>query len=113
VDGVVVFETDEQGAYRVNFDSHTLIVEPGKQATLDGSDMKLTTLPYRLLVEFIRQPDAYLSAEILYRRVWEGDFHSVKTRAVDFVVCRVRKELPKGWLQSKRFLGWRLLPPNE
>lgn len=114
INGVVVFEThgEEVGpTYTITHGDDTLHIDPVTQrVVVNDVDRTLAALPYRVLLEFAREPEGCLSAKYLYTTVWGGSFDTIKTRAVDFVVYRVRKELPKGWLQSRRNLGWRLLP---
>ena len=119
VNGIILFETSDTAPYQITGKhngetiEHALVVDPvAKTATLDGNKLDLTFQGFYLLLEFARQPEAYLSAKELYERVWLASYDSVKTRCVDLAVYRLRKHFPSTWLRSKSGLGWRLLPPE-
>lgn len=121
VDGVLVFDItdlDDQDivVIRGNCEDsgcgleHVLTVESVNRRTiLDGTEKHLTARPFDVLCYFAHSPQAYISADTLYRDVW-GWTVKLNTRAVDYAIHRARKVLPTGWLKHKASLGWRLIP---
>ena len=78
----------------------------------EGKEINLTKKEYDTLLLFARNPGNVLFREIIYERVWGGDYIA-GSRTVDLHVQRVRKE---SWLG--RFfdhcakMGYRLEVPR-
>jgi two-component system response regulator MtrA len=70
-----------------------LEVDPGGfRASLDGQDLNLTAMEFRLLVELARSAGRALSREELLERVWGYDYMG-DSRLVDMGVKRLRDKL--------------------
>lgn len=78
------------------------------QVWRDGQEIALTKTEYELLLLFARNPRRALYREIIYERVWGGEF-PFGSKAVDLHVQRMRKKV--GWelqLQAVNKVGYRL-----
>ena len=74
-----------------------------------NNEISLTRKEYELLLLFVRNPDMALYREIIYERVWGGDFEP-GSKTIDLHVQRLRKKV--GWemeLQSVNKVGYRLV----
>lgn len=74
----------------------------------NGSYVELTNKEYGLLLLFVQNPNLVLYREVIYERIWGGDYPS-GSRTVDLHIQRLRKKV--GWedrLVSIRGIGYRL-----
>jgi len=94
------------GPIRVDVDSH--------RAFVDGAEIQLTPLEFRLLTTFMARLGRVQSREQLLEDVWEMS-SEVETRTVDTHVKRLREKLGSGrdLLETVRGIGYRLVDPNE
>ena len=69
-----------------------------RQARVDGVEVDLTPLEFRLLDVFVRHPGQALSSDQLLRLVWDDPYGTSPDR-VKFTVLRLRKKL--GWTESE------------
>jgi two-component system phosphate regulon response regulator PhoB len=94
------------GPIRVDVDAH--------RAFVDGAEIQLTPLEYRLLVTFMSRLGRVQSREQLLEDVWEMSAE-VETRTVDTHVKRLREKLGSGrdLLETVRGVGYRLVEPGE
>jgi two-component system phosphate regulon response regulator PhoB len=94
------------GPIRLDFDAH--------RAFVDGAEVDLTTLEFKLLETFIGRVGRVQTREQLLRDVWEmtGD---LQTRTVDTHVKRLREKLGSGrdLIETVRGLGYRMSDPAE
>ena len=94
------------GPIRVDVGSH--------RAFVDGAEIQLTPLEFRLLTTFMARLGRVQSREQLLEDVWEMS-SEVETRTVDTHVKRLREKLGSGrdLLETVRGIGYRLVDPNE
>jgi two-component system phosphate regulon response regulator PhoB len=94
------------GAIRLDTDAHRCFV--------DGSEVELTALEFKLLETFMSRVGRVQTRETLLRDVWEmtGD---LMTRTVDTHVKRLREKLGNGrdLIETVRGLGYRMSDPEE
>ena len=83
--------------------------EAGHRTWVDGAEVSLTALEFRLLLTFLRQPGRALSREALLARAW-GEGVRVSSRTVDVHIKRLREKLgPAGrYIETVRGVGYRL-----
>ncbi len=65
---------------------------PGHRVTLNGAEISLTPIEFRLLVEFARRPGQVFTREMLLDRVW-GYTYLGDSRLVDVAVQRLRAKI--------------------
>ncbi len=94
------------GPIRVDVDSH--------RAFVDGAEIQLTPLEFRLLTTFMARLGRVQSREQLLEDVWEMS-SEVETRTVDTHVKRLREKLGSGrdLLETVRGIGYRLVDPSD
>jgi two-component system phosphate regulon response regulator PhoB len=96
----------EVGPIRVDLDAH--------RAYVDGAEVQLTPLEFRLLTTLMSRLGRVQSREQLLEDVWEMS-SEVETRTVDTHVKRLREKLGSGrdLLETVRGIGYRLVDPSE
>jgi two-component system phosphate regulon response regulator PhoB len=94
------------GPIRVDVDAHRVFV--------DGAEVVLTPLEFKLLTTFMARLGRVQSREQLLEDVWEMS-PEVETRTVDTHVKRLREKLGTGrdLLETVRGIGYRLVDPGE
>ncbi len=94
------------GPIRIDVDAH--------RAFVDGAEIQLTPLEFRLLSTFMARLGRVQSREQLLEDVWEMS-SELETRTVDTHVKRLREKLGSGrdLLETVRGIGYRLVEPNE
>ncbi len=94
------------GPIRVDVDAH--------RAFVDGEEIPLTPLEFRLLATLLARLGRVQSREQLLEDVWEMS-SEVETRTVDTHVKRLREKLGSGreLLETVRGIGYRLVDPSE
>jgi two-component system phosphate regulon response regulator PhoB len=94
------------GPIRVDIDAH--------RAFVDGGEIQLTPLEFKLLTTLMARLGRVQSREQLLEDVWEMS-SEVETRTVDTHVKRLREKLGSGrdLLETVRGVGYRLVDPNE
>jgi two-component system phosphate regulon response regulator PhoB len=94
------------GPIRVDVETH--------RAYVDGSEIQLTPLEFRLLTTLMSRLGRVQSREQLLEDVWEMS-SEVETRTVDTHVKRLREKLGSGrdLLETVRGIGYRLVDPSE
>jgi DNA-binding response OmpR family regulator len=77
--------------------------------TLDGNELVLTLMEFKLLVALIKRKGEAQSREILLSDVWDVD-KSINTRTIDTHITRIREKLgDKGaMIKTVRGLGYKL-----
>jgi two-component system, OmpR family, phosphate regulon response regulator PhoB len=97
---------EQVGPIRLDYAAHRCFV--------DGAEIELTTLEFKLLETFIERVGRVQTREQLLRDVWEmaGD---LQTRTVDTHVKRLREKLGSGrdLIETVRGLGYRMSDPSE
>src|SRR3954465_15021005 len=97
---------DTVGPVKLDLEAHRVFV--------DGAEVELTALEFRLLQTFMARVGRVQSREQLLRDVWEmtGD---LQTRTVDTHVKRLREKLGSGrdLIETVRGLGYRMYDPAE
>jgi two-component system phosphate regulon response regulator PhoB len=93
------------GPIRVDVDAHRCFV--------DGVEVQLTALEFRLLTTFMARLGRVQSREQLLEDVWEMS-SEIETRTVDTHVKRLREKLGSGrdLLETVRGIGYRLVDPG-
>jgi two-component system phosphate regulon response regulator PhoB len=86
----------------------------GHRAYVDGAEMQLTPLEFKLLTTFMARLGRVQSRDQLLEDVWEMSAE-VETRTVDTHVKRLREKLGSGrdLLETVRGIGYRLVDPSE
>jgi two-component system phosphate regulon response regulator PhoB len=94
------------GPIRVDVDAH--------RAFVDGAEIQLTPLEFRLLATLMARLGRVQSREQLLEDVWEMS-SELETRTVDTHVKRLREKLGSGrdLLETVRGIGYRLVDPSE
>jgi two-component system phosphate regulon response regulator PhoB len=94
------------GPIRVDLEAH--------RAFVDGAEIQLTALEFRLLATFMARAGRVQSREQLLEDVWEMS-SELETRTVDTHVKRLREKLGSGrdLLETVRGVGYRLVDPSE
>jgi two-component system phosphate regulon response regulator PhoB len=94
------------GPIRVDVDSH--------RAFVDGAEIQLTPLEFKLLTTLMARLGRVQSREQLLEDVW-GMSSELETRTVDTHVKRLREKLGSGrdLLETVRGIGYRLVDPRE
>jgi two-component system phosphate regulon response regulator PhoB len=94
------------GPIRVDVDAH--------RAVVDGAEVQLTPIEFRLLATFMARLGRVQSREQLLEDVW-GMSPDLETRTVDTHVKRLREKLGSGrdLLETVRGIGYRLVDPSE
>jgi two-component system phosphate regulon response regulator PhoB len=94
------------GPVRVDVDQH--------RAFVDGTEVSLTPLEFRLLTTFMSRLGRVQSREQLLADVWEMS-SELETRTVDTHVKRLREKLgpARELLETVRGVGYRLVDPAE
>jgi two-component system phosphate regulon response regulator PhoB len=94
------------GPIRVDLDAH--------RAWVDGAEVQLTPLEFKLLTLLMARLGRVQSREQLLEDVWEMSAE-LETRTVDTHVKRLREKLGSGreLLETVRGVGYRLVDPNE
>ncbi len=94
------------GPIRVDAEAH--------RAFVDGAEVQLTPLEFRLLATFMARLGRVQSREQLLEDVWEMS-SELETRTVDTHVKRLREKLGSGrdLLETVRGVGYRLVDPSE
>ncbi|TLU83057.1 MAG: response regulator transcription factor [Chlorobium sp.] len=79
------------------------------KVTLDGKELILTMMEFKLLVTFLKRKDQALSREVLLSDVWETDTN-INTRTIDTHITRLRDKLgEKGeMIKTIRGIGYKL-----
>ncbi len=97
---------EQVGPIKVDVDAHRVFV--------DGLEITLTPLEFRLLATFMARLGRVQSREQLLEDVWEMS-PEVETRTVDTHVKRLREKLGSGrdLLETVRGIGYRLVDPAE
>jgi two-component system phosphate regulon response regulator PhoB len=94
------------GPIRIDVDAH--------RAFVDGAEIQLTPLEFRLLATFMARLGRVQSREQLLEDVW-GMSSDLETRTVDTHVKRLREKLGSGreLLETVRGIGYRLIDPTD
>ena len=94
------------GPIRVDVDAH--------RAYVDGAEVELTPLEFKLLTTMMARLGRVQSREQLLEDVWEMSA-DVETRTVDTHVKRLREKLGSGrdLLETVRGVGYRLVEPER
>jgi two-component system, OmpR family, phosphate regulon response regulator PhoB len=97
---------DAAGPVKLDFEAHRCFV--------DGEEIELTALEFRLLSTFVERAGRVQSREQLLRDVWDMS-SGLQTRTVDTHVKRLREKLGCGrdLIETVRGLGYRLADPAD
>jgi len=94
-----------------------VIDEAGREARIDGADVRLKPREFALLLELASNPGIALSRATLLERVWGFDFDGDE-RTVDVHVRRLRLRLDDGAIrpalvQTVHGFGYKFCPPAQ
>jgi DNA-binding response OmpR family regulator len=81
-----------EGERETYADARLTIDYSQRSVTMDGAELQLTPLEFRLLSAFVRHPNQVLSRDQLLELAW-GDSYSVSTDQVKLYVGYLRKKL--------------------
>jgi two-component system phosphate regulon response regulator PhoB len=97
---------DRVGPIRIDAEAH--------RAFVDGAEVQLTPIEFKLLATFMSRLGRVQSREQLLEDVWEMS-PEIETRTVDTHVKRLREKLGPGrdLLETVRGIGYRLVGPTE
>jgi len=96
----------EQEVNVINYEDY--IVDINKRAaSLDNKEIKLTTLEFDLLLMFLNNKNVSFSREDILNKIWGSDYFG-SDRAVDDLVRRLRKKMPKLNISTIYGYGYRL-----
>jgi two-component system phosphate regulon response regulator PhoB len=86
----------------------------GHRAYVDGEEIALTALEFKLLLTFLSRVGRVQTREALLADVW-GFSSDLQTRTVDTHVKRLREKLGSGrdLIETVRGIGYRLAAPGE
>jgi two-component system phosphate regulon response regulator PhoB len=81
---------------------------PGHRVWVDGEEVSLTALEFKLLTTFVRRKGRAQTREVLLSDVW-GITADIKTRTVDTHVKRLREKLDAAgeYIETVRGVGYR------
>lgn len=77
----------------------------GARVTLAGEPIKLTSLEYRLLAYLLMHRGRIVSRTELVEHLYDQDFDR-DSNTVEVFVGRLRKKIDKGYIQTRRGLGY-------
>lgn len=95
---------NQRSSGRLEFDLAAL------RARVDGRPVALSGLQLRVLAHLCRHPGHVFSREELLADVWDESPRGHRTKAVDVVMCRLRRRLggAGAMIESVRSTGYRL-----
>lgn len=98
----------EEPAAEISSFGRLRVDEAGHRAWVDGAEVQLTALEFRLLTTFLERRGRVQSRDVLLDTVW-GVSTAVTTRTVDTHVKRLRQKLGAagGYVQTIRGVGYR------
>jgi hypothetical protein len=73
-------------------DAHMMVDLEARTVCIDGTEISVTPIEFRLLTTFMRHPDQILSHDQLLRHAWD-DQTKVGPERVKFAVARLRRKL--------------------
>ena len=82
------------------------------KVTVDGRNIKLTSLEFRLLSYLMHHPGKIVSRTELVEHLYDQDFDR-DSNTVEVFVGRLRKKLSVDVLQTVRGMGYSMMPPNN
>ena len=90
-----------------------LVDEQRHVAELDGQELDLTVVEFRLLSCFVRHPLRAMTRDVIRELTW-GDAYAITERAVDTNVRRLRMRLGDigDCVETVRGIGYRWAPPE-
>ena len=84
-----------------------IIDEEKREVTINGKEIKLTTLEFDLLLLFIKNINKSFSRDDILFKVWGNDYFG-SDRVVDDLVRRLRKKMPDMRINTLYGYGYRL-----
>lgn len=79
----------------------------GSKVTVDGMALKLTSHEFRLLSYLMHHQDKVISRTELTEHLYDQDFDR-DSNTIEVFVGRLRKKLPKDFIQTVRGLGYKV-----
>lgn len=102
-----VYPQDEHEVEKIEVNGY--IIDPHGRTIMDGTDsIELTTKELDLMILLTSNLGKALSREDIIEHVWGNDYYGSE-RAVDDVVRRVRKKLPRIHVETLYGYGYRVL----
>ena len=90
----------------INYEDYSIDLDK-RTVEQNSKPIKLTTLEFDLLILFIKNKDKCFSREEILNSVWGSDYFG-NDRAVDDLIRRLRKKLPKLKIDAIYGYGYRL-----
>ena len=81
------------------------------RATVDGHLLALTSHEFRLLAYLMHRPGVVVSRSELTEHLYAQDFDR-DSNTIEVFVARLRRKLPPGLIETRRGMGYRLVPPQ-
>ena len=99
----------DDGPQLITLGSMTIDV-PSHRVEVEGEEVELTALEFRLLLDLATRPGRVQSRNALLERVW-GYVPDIETRTVDTHVKRLREKLGAGarYVETVRGVGYRVI----
>lgn len=88
----------------------------GKTVKVDGVDVNLTSIEYKILELLMRNPDRVFSVEEIYERVWNEP--AIETKTVTVHIRKIREKIEINpnkpqYLQVAWGLGYKIVDPTR
>lgn len=100
-----VYKNNEQSSI-IKYDNYIINLEK-RTVELNNKEIKLTTLEFDLLAYFLKNKGKCASREEILNAVWNENYFG-NDRAVDDLIRRVRKKVPKIKIEAVYGYGYRL-----
>lgn len=100
-----VYKNNEQSSI-IKYDNYIINLEK-RTVELNNKEIKLTTLEFELLAYFLKNKGKCASREEILNAVWNDNYFG-NDRAVDDLIRRVRKKVPKIKIEAVYGYGYRL-----
>ena len=101
-----VYKDNNEEQTKINYDDYKINLEK-RTVECNDKNIKLTTLEFDLLVLLLKNKGKCFSREEILTSVWGEDYFG-NDRAVDDLVRRVRKKMPKLQIEAIYGYGYRL-----
>lgn len=95
-----------QDSDKISYEKYQIDVQK-REVTLNGKEIKLTTLEFDLLMLFINNINKSYSRDEILTKIWGNDYFG-SDRVVDDLVRRLRKKMPDMRINTLYGYGYRL-----
>lgn len=95
-----------QDSDKISYEKYQIDVQK-REVTLNGKEIKLTTLEFDLLMLFINNINKSYSRDEILTKIWGNDYFG-SDRVVDDLIRRLRKKMPDMRINTLYGYGYRL-----